>query len=230
MQQAIADALSELVTAVTAVQDPAERVGVLNEVRRALHELSPLQHHPVDFVEWVPTGAVHANDYNPNHVAPPEMELLRLSIDHDGYTQPVVTYANGDGREVVDGFHRNRVAREYPEVAASLLGFLPAVQIRAGSADRSDRIAATIRHNRARGKHQVVKMTDIVLELKRRNWSDSKIGKNLGMDPDEVLRLCQIGGLADAFADHQFSEAWEVDMINEADDLEDEAEGVGTGG
>jgi ParB-like chromosome segregation protein Spo0J len=230
MQQATADALATLTDTITAVQDPAERVAILNEVRRALHELSPLRHHPVDFVEWVPTGTVRANDYNPNHVAPPEMELLRLSIDHDGYTQPVVTYANGDeGREVVDGFHRHRVATEYPEITSSLLGFLPAVQIRTETADRSDRIAATIRHNRARGKHQVVKMTDIVLELKRRNWSDSKIGKNLGMDPDEVLRLCQIGGLADAFADHQFSEAWEVDMINESDDLEDEAEGVGTG-
>jgi ParB-like chromosome segregation protein Spo0J len=230
-EQAAADALSALTSIIAEVQDPADRISLLNNIRRALHELSPLRHHPVDFVEWVPAGIVEANDYNPNHVAPPEMELLRLSIDHDGYTQPVVTYTNGsDTREVVDGFHRRRVASEYPEVTSSLLGFLPTVQIRAETADRSDRIAATIRHNRARGKHQVVKMTDIVLELKRRNWSDSKIGRNLGMDPDEVLRLCQIGGLADAFADHQFSEAWEVDMINESDDLEDEAEGVGTGG
>src|SRR5262245_17153425 len=158
MEQAMTDALSALTAAISELTNPAERVAALNEARRALHELSPLKHHPVDFVEWVPAADVQANDYNPNHVAPPEMELLRLSIDHDGYTQPVVTYANGDGREVVDGFHRNRVAREYPEVTASLLGFLPAVQIRAESADRSDRIAATIRHNRARGKHQVVKM------------------------------------------------------------------------
>ena len=96
---------------------------------------------------------------------------------------------------VVDGFHRHRVGTEYPEVTGSLLAS-STVQIRAEAADRSDRIAATIRHNRARGKHQVVKMTDIVLELKRRNWSDAKISKNLGMDSDEVLRLSQIGGLA----------------------------------
>lgn len=216
----VAKALPALTCALGAIDDPAELVEAINDVRAALHELSPLRHHPVDFVRWVPAGSVQANDYNPNQVAPPEMELLRLSIDHDGYTQPVVTYVDGEGqREVVDGFHRHRVGTEYPEVAGSLLGFLPAVQIRTESEDRSDRIAATIRHNRARGKHQVVKMTDIVLELKRRNWSDSKIGKQLGMDPDEVLRLSQIGGLADVFADRDFSMAWEVIE----DDLDDSA-------
>lgn len=212
-------ALSE---AIATIGDLETRVRVINDVRRQIHELSPLRHHPVDFVEWIPAGAVQANDYNPNQVAPPEMELLRLSIDHDGYTQPIVTYADGDGREVVDGFHRHRVGTEYPEVAASLHGFLPLVKIRAETEDRSDRIAATIRHNRARGKHQVVKMTDIVLELKRRNWSDAKIGKNLGMDPDEILRLSQIGGLAAVFADRDFSKAWEV---AEDDDLDDASVG-----
>ena len=89
-------------------------------------------------------------------------------------------------------------------------GYLPVVRIREDRADRGDRIAATIRHNRARGKHQVVAMSDIVLELKRRNWSDEKIGRELGMDPDEVLRLAQITGLAEAFKDREFSEAWEA--------------------
>ena len=200
-----------LVAAVQQAADPSDKVAILNEARRRLHEVSPLKDHPVDFVEWVPFVTVQANDYNPNQVAPPEMELLRLSVDHDGFTQPIVTYLDDDGnREVVDGFHRNRVGREYPEVERGLLGFLPVVGIRSESTDRSDRIAATIRHNRARGKHQVVKMTDIVLELKRRNWSDAKIGKQLGMDDDEVLRLTQIGGLAEVFADREFSMAWEV--------------------
>ena len=210
-----------LVKALLRIGNAGHRVAAINEIRRALHEVSPLRHHPVDFVEWVPADGVQANDYNPNHVAAPEMELLRLSVDHDGYTQPVVTYADNGAREVVDGFHRYRVGNEYPEIQATLLGFLPVVQIRDQSGDRSDRIAATIRHNRARGKHQVVKMTDIVLELKRRNWSDAKIGKNLGMDPDEVLRLSQIGGLADVFADRDFSMAWEV----AEDDLDDSAVG-----
>jgi ParB-like chromosome segregation protein Spo0J len=167
----------------------------------------------------VPVDTVTANDYNPNQVAPPEMELLRLSIEHDGYTQPIVTHYDGNGtREVVDGFHRNRVGRECPEIADTLHGFLPTVAIREEASDRPDRIAATIRHNRARGKHQIVKMTDIVLELKRRNWSDAKIGKQLGMDPDEVLRLTQIGGLADVFADRDFSMAWDID--DDGDELE----------
>lgn len=197
-----------------------ERVEVLNEVRRMLHELSPFADHPVDCIEWVPMEVVEANDYNPNNVAPPEMELLHLSILADGYTQPIVTNDEDGTRVVVDGFHRNRVGREYEDVAETLHGYLPVVQIRSSGQERGDRIASTIRHNRARGKHSVIKMTDIVLELKRRNWSDAKIGKQLGMDPDEVLRLSQIGGLTDSFADRSFSMAWEVD------DLEDDDVGV----
>jgi ParB-like chromosome segregation protein Spo0J len=212
------DLVDSLVAELALLPDK-DRLPALNAARRRLHEISPMRHHPVDFVEWVPVETVQANNYNPNTVAPPEMELLRLSIDHDGYTQPIVTYRRDDGdMEVVDGFHRNRVGREYPEVANSLMGHLPVVHIREDSTDRSDRIAATIRHNRARGKHQIVKMTDIVLELKRRNWSDGKISKHLGMDADEVLRLSQIGGLADVFADRDFSMAWEI----AEDDLDDE--------
>jgi ParB-like chromosome segregation protein Spo0J len=197
--------------------DTDDRIREVNALRSTIHQMSPMRQHPVDFVEWVPQGTVEANDYNPNSVAPPEMELLHLSISADGYTQPIVTNVEDDTRVVIDGFHRNRVGREYPDVAETLAGYLPVVQIRATAADRPDRIASTIRHNRARGKHSVPKMTDIVLELKRRNWSDAKIGKQLGMDDDEVLRLSQIGGLADSFADRSFSIAWEV---ADSDDLE----------
>lgn len=199
----------------------SERVEALNRIRRELHAMSPFVGHPVDNVTWVPVDSVVANDYNPNSVAPPEMELLHVSIAADGYTQPIVTNLEDETRVVIDGFHRNRVGREYPDVAESLHGYLPVVQIRQEASERSDRMASTIRHNRARGKHSVVKMTDIVLELKRRNWSDAKIGKQLGMDDDEVLRLSQIGGLADAFADRSFSQAWTIDP---SDDLQDELE------
>lgn len=198
----------------------AEKVAALNTARAALHEVSPFRDEPVDCVQWVPFSEVAANDYNPNSVAPPEMELLRLSIQHDGYTQPIVTMPNGDGYEVVDGFHRNRVAREDAEIGSRVNGYLPVVAIRATREDRPDRIAATIRHNRARGKHQVSAMSDIVLELKRRNWSDAKIGRELGMDPDEVLRLAQITGIAEAFADRVFSQSWEAE-IDPSDDLTD---------
>lgn len=197
--------------------DLAVRVERLNELRREISSHSPFSAEPVDFVEWVPLEQVSANDYNPNSVAPPEMELLRLSIMADGYTQPIVTNIEDDGRVVVDGFHRNRVGRECADVAERIQGYLPVVQIRTDRTDRGDRIASTIRHNRARGKHQVLAMSDIVLELKRRNWSDDKIGRELGMDPDEVLRLAQITGLAEAFKDRDFSEAWEAVL-----DIDDE--------
>lgn len=199
------------------------QVDLINRLRRVIHEHSPFAGEPVDLVEWVPSASVAANDYNPNAVAAPEMELLRLSIMADGYTQPIVTNTEDGARIVVDGFHRNRVGKECADVHERVRGYLPVVQIRSDRLDRGDRIAATIRHNRARGKHQVVAMSDIVLELKKRNWSDRKIGKELGMEPDEVLRLAQIGGLAEAFADREFSQAWEhVGPIEDNPDLDGE--------
>lgn len=194
-----------------------EKVKLLNQAREMLHQVSPFKGEPVDYIKWVPNDSVGANDYNPNAVAPPEMELLRHSISKDGYTQPIVSWADGEGYEVVDGFHRNRVGRECAEVRERILGYLPIVVINGENVDRGDRISSTIRHNRARGKHRVDAMSDIVIELKRRNWSDTKIGKELGMDQDEVLRLCQITGLAEMFSDKEFSEAWEVDKLSEKD-------------
>ena len=190
--------------------DLPHQVETLNRIRQAVHVAGPFASEPVDLVEWVLCGEVQANDYNPNSVAPPEMELLRLSIMADGYTQPVVTNEEEGVRVVVDGFHRRRVAGECPEVTERIKGYLPVVQIRAEQADRSNRIASTIRHNRARGKHRINAMSDIVVELKQRNWTDERIGKELGMEPDEVLRLCQVAGLAELFADDDFSASWDV--------------------
>lgn len=204
--------LSASITAALAELPLDERVAELNRVRHALHQISPFNGEPVDYIEWVQADQVHANDYNPNSVAPPEMELLRLSIDADGYTQPIVSMPDDDGKfEVIDGFHRHRVGRECADIKARIHGYLPLVKIRQSRSEKADRMASTIRHNRARGKHRVDAMSDIVIELKRRNWSDEKIAKNLGMDADEVLRLCQITGLAEAFKDQEFSESWEVD-------------------
>jgi ParB-like chromosome segregation protein Spo0J len=208
--------LRALITPLLTAGSLESRVENLNTLRRMIHELSPFASEPVDYVEWVPCDSVTANDYNPNSVAPPEMELLRLSIAADGYTQPIVANDEEGTRVVIDGFHRHRVGKELDEVRERLHGYLPVVQINGDRQGRGDRIASTIRHNRARGKHQVVAMSDIVLELKRRNWSDKKIGKELGMDPDEVLRLAQITGLAEAFKDHDFSEAWEA--VTDIDD------------
>lgn len=167
-------------------------------------DLAWTEKHPVSSVRWVPTESVHANDYNPNSVAPPEMRLLELSIESDGFTQPVVVWESPEGFEVVDGFHRHLVGKKMG------LTHLPVVVINSERIEKQDRIASTIRHNRARGKHAVAAMSDIVQELARRNWSDKKIAKELGMDADEVLRLKQISGLAEMFADQEFSEAWEA--------------------
>lgn len=190
-------------------------VDCLNIIREELHNISPFKDEPVDYVEWVKNNRVGANDYNPNTVAPPEMELLRLSIANDGYTQPIVTFANSNLHdfEVVDGFHRHRVGKEYSDINNRVSGYLPVVKIKESQSDKNNRIASTIRHNRARGKHRVEAMADIVLDLKKRNWSDAKIAKELGMDQDEVLRLSQITGLLEAFSNKDFSEAWAVESL-----------------
>ena len=201
----IIDSISQL--------DLDAKVKAINELREMLHEISPFNTEPVDFVKWVKNPLVHANDYNPNSVAPPEMELLRLSIASDGYTQPIVSMPVDDAYEVIDGFHRHRVGKECDDIQSRVHGYLPLVQIRSSQKDKNDRMAATIRHNRARGKHKVEAMSEIVVELKRRFWSDEKIAKELGMESDEVLRLQQITGLAGLFADREFSEAWEAESF-----------------
>jgi len=191
-----------------------EKISAINDIRMKIHAISPFKNEPVDCVLWVSADQVEANDYNPNAVAPPEMKLLQLSIEEDGYTQPIVAYGTNDYYEVVDGFHRNRIGKECPEIKKRLHGYLPITPINTDRQDKSDRIASTIRHNRARGKHQVTAMSDIILELSRRNWNDQKIARELGMEPDEVLRLKQITGLAELFADNEFSEAWEGEDEN----------------
>lgn len=187
-----------------------ERIDAINRIRLALHEYSPLKSEPVDCVLWLPAEKVQANDYNPNKVAPKEMELLSLSIEADGFTQPIVTYPERGKETVIDGFHRNRVGKEHEGIKSRIKGRLPVARIKPNRGERNNRIAATIRHNRARGKHAIEEMSKIVSELTKRNWSPAKIGKELGMDQDEVLRLRQVTGLAELFSDREFSEAWEI--------------------
>jgi len=195
-----------------------EKIDKLNYIKQKLHEASPFKNEPVDCVIWVKNENIFANDYNPNTVAPPEMKLLRLSIDHDGYTQPIVTIKHNENSvEVVDGFHRNRVGREDEEIKKRIYGYLPVTFIRTTQEDINNRVASTIRHNRARGKHTVIGMSEIVVDLKKRNWSYAKIAKELGMDRDEVLRLTQISGITEMFANKEFSQAWESDEIFEKD-------------
>lgn len=191
-----------------------EKVSLINQVREAIHEVSPFKNEPVDFVKWVKNDKVIANDYNPNKVAPPEMQLLEVSIMNDGYTQPIVTFPEGEKIEVVDGFHRSRVGKESLIVKDRVKSYLPVVSIRKEKQSKQERIASTIRHNRARGKHQVSAMSEIVIELKNRNWKNARIARELGMDEDEILRLCQISGLEHLFKDGDFTKAWVSDDEN----------------
>jgi ParB-like chromosome segregation protein Spo0J len=192
-----------------------EKIEAINSLKLKLHEISPFKGEPVDCVIWVKNSLVVANDYNPNSVAPPEMKLLETSIEEDGYTQPIVSWQRDNVFEVVDGFHRNRVGKESETITKRVNGYLPLTVINANRQDLGDRMASTIRHNRARGKHSVDSMSEIVIELKKRNRSDEWIAKNLGMDPDEILRLCQISGLTEMFKDSTFSQAWDVGIFED---------------
>ena len=159
---------------------------------------------PVYNVIAVPVEKVRANSYNPNHVAPPEMKLLELSIWEDGYTMPCVCYyiKEEDVYEIVDGFHRYQVLKTSQRIYDREKGLLPVV---VNNKDISTRMASTIRHNRARGVHSIDLMCDIVAELTKSGMSDAWIMKNIGMDRDELLRLKQVSGLAELFADKDFS-------------------------
>lgn len=163
---------------------------------------------PAYNVRRIPIEKIRANEYNPNQVAPPEMELLYRSIKEDGYTMPIVCYYNAedDMYEIVDGFHRYTVMLKHKDIYEREGGCLPVTVI---DKPISERMASTIRHNRARGTHNIDLMSNIVAELVEMGKSDAWIARHLGMDVDEILRLKQITGLAALFADKEFSRAWE---------------------
>lgn len=182
-----------------------EQVSALNALREKLHDASPFE-EPVENIKWVKQDAVEGNDYNPNEVATPEMELLHKSIKEDGYTQPIVTYETEPGNfEVVDGEHRSIVGKEYDDIRERLNDHVPVTVI---NKPKEKRMGSTIRHNRARGTHQIRDMSEIVVELFDQGWDDERIMEELGMEKDEVLRLKQVSGLKKAFSDHEFSQSW----------------------
>lgn len=156
---------------------------------------------PIDAVEWVARDELHANGYNPNHVAPPELKLLKLSILEDGWTQPIVALPDG---EIVDGFHRWTIAAD-AKVAALTDGRVPVVRI---SPDAAQQRMATIRHNRARGTHAVVPMADIVAELVELGIERTEIMRRLGMDGEEVDRLVERGVMTKRGSADDFGRAW----------------------
>lgn len=189
------------------------RMDAVNRIRQSLHQHSPMRGEPVDCVLWVQAEAVQGNEYNPNVVAPPEMKLLRRSILADGFTQPIVAWPVEAGYEVVDGFHRHKIGKEDKAVRKRVHGRLPVAIINSDRTDLADRMAATVRHNEARGKHTIPGQVDLVLLASRSGKTPEWISQEMGLDPDAVVRLLQMAGLGEANADGVFSEGWEVDTF-----------------
>lgn len=176
-------------------------------IKKYLHSISPLKSQPVDLVQWVPVDKVEANNYNPNSVAKTEMKLLYTSISHDGYTQPVVTIYDPDRDKyiIVDGFHRYVVGRTQKDIRENNHDMLPVVVL-----DKSinDRMASTIRHNRARGKHSVDGMSNIVFKMLDNGWTDEAVCNELGMEAEELIRLKHITGFSKLFESEEYKREW----------------------
>jgi len=201
------DKVDELIFNIKKIRKQDDKIELLNDIYSKLNEINPLKEEPVSNVLWIKADRVKANNYNPNKVAPPEMQLLYRSIKEDGYTQPIVSFYDKeqDKYVVVDGFHRNRIGKEYDDIKTRTKGYLPLVVI---EKSLKERMASTIRHNRARGTHGIQSMSEIVEELYFMGWSDKKISEQLGMDKDEVLRLKQFTGLGNLFRNKEFSKSW----------------------
>lgn len=185
-----------------------EKAAIFNEVTQRLYEWLGIE-CPALNVQLVKASSVAGNDYNPNKVAPPEMRLLKLSIRKDGVTMPVVVCDTPADKKhpytVVDGFHRTMVIQKDKDINERLHGYIPVSRL---NKSIEDRITSTVRHNMARGTHQVELSAKLVAMLRKHNWTNARIGEELGMDADEVLRLKQITGLAEAFKDVDFSKSW----------------------
>tara|TARA_R110000744_G_scaffold104713_1_gene200386 strand:- start:2982 stop:3647 length:666 start_codon:yes stop_codon:yes gene_type:complete len=185
------------------------KIEFIEELKELIDEISPLNHQPVNRVRWVDISQVQANDYNPNSVAKTEMKLLYTSILHDGYTQPIVTVYDKKKKKyvIVDGFHRYFTSRSYTDILDKNMGYVPVVVI---DKNINDRMASTIRHNRARGKHSVSGMSNIVFEMLDNGWKDADILEELGMEAEELIRLKHITGFSKLFENTEYKKAWEL--------------------
>lgn len=186
-----------------------DKDGYLTDLRTWLHKNFGRPGMPVDNVRWVPVEQVEANGYNPNSVARNEMKLLHTSISHDGYTQPIVTVhdAERDRYVIVDGFHRHLVCKTSPDIREATRGCLPVVVI---DKPINDRMASTVRHNRARGKHAVTGMAHMVFSMLENGWNDEAICGELGMEAEELIRLKHVTGFSKLFESVEYRKAWET--------------------
>ena len=184
-----------------------DKLAAIEFVRKLLFDLSPQKAQPVDFVRWIPLDQVEPNDYNPNQVARIELGLLLKSIQHDGYTQPAVVIHDParDKYIIIDGFHRYFVMKSNQELRDQCHGHLPCVVL---DKSISERMASTVRHNRARGKHTVTGLSNLVFKMLDSGMSDADVCNTLAMEPEELLRLKHITGFSKLFADVEYNKAW----------------------
>lgn len=203
----IREKAAELSKLIAGLETVDEKIDALNEVRALLHEASPLD-HPADNVQWKKVAEVKGNDYNPNHVAPPELKLLRKSVDKFGFTMPIVACRVNGVLQIVDGFHRHLVG-QYKEIMKSTFGRVPVTEMRKNQQEFPNLVSSTVLHNRARGEHSVVGMKDLVVKLKLEcDMSDKWFFDNLGIDADELLKLTQVAGIARMVSGKDFSKSW----------------------
>jgi ParB-like chromosome segregation protein Spo0J len=199
----------EIQKTIEAQADAKAKILYIEEIKAWLHEFSPQKEQPVNLVRWIPIEKVHANDYNPNSVAKNEMRLLYVSISHDGYTQPVVTVYDEEKDEyvIVDGFHRYTTMRLNKDIYDLNNGLLPVVVIQKSI---NDRMASTVRHNRARGKHSVSGMASMVFQMLENGWTDEAICAELGVEADELVRLKHVTGFSKLFENVEYRRSWET--------------------
>ena len=189
------------------IEKQPDKIASIEKIRLSLHSVHPNTDMPVDYVRWIPLEQVEPNDYNPNSVADIEMSLLYKSIKHDGYTQPVVTIYDDERKKyvIVDGFHRYYVMKTNKDIYDLCNGLLPCVVI---DKPINDRMASTIRHNRARGKHSVQGMSSLIFSMLDGGWDDAEICNELGMEAEELLRIKHITGFSKLFADREYNKSW----------------------
>ena len=192
------------------INSSSDKSATIREIRNACAELSDYKEQPIDSVRWVPIEKVTPNDYNPNSVAKKEMQLLYISIKEDGYTQPVVTVYDKekDMYVIVDGFHRYFVCKTQKDILERNHGMLPIVVI---NKTMNERMAATVRHNRARGSHAVTGMSNLVFNMLKNGWSEADICKELGMEKEEITKLKYVTGFSKLFDNVEWNKSWKTE-------------------
>lgn len=198
------DCVRELLDAAV---DLNQRIELINQMRQVIHQQSPMKHHPVDLVQWVPVGLVEPNEYNPNRVASRQFELLHDSVKSDGYTMPCVVSWSEDHFQIVDGFHRYRLPKERKDIAEMTCGFLPVATLDKPPAELEQ---STVRHNEARGKHDVELTSALIRRQIEKGVTDSEICQHHGLAPDALHRLKQVERIADRLANKEYDQSWTV--------------------